>query len=281
MTQQAQKQDGKDGFASAIQTVFDRFQHRVDKLDEIPGKAATAVSLLWKVMQGDIFALPRLFYETLDELSDVEGFVQQTVLEIELQRERIRNPRTLIEETQKQDKIAETMKVPQQVFVQTATEPVKSSPGWTGYLSERLRMGVLRDALQKNSMSPVITTPQKVSDVLDYGRDITREYNKLVDYFRGCLAHLKVYPNNLETKDFFFEEIRAYLVKLSNIIKSFSRAITEYRKELVGEREEAYGRALTMLEQAKYMADAQARPTSLADYYRMARMQAGAQDVGE
>jgi hypothetical protein len=199
----------------------------------------------------DIFAHPEKFLKCLDQLSDVQGYVQHTVLEIELQRERIRKPQSLFEEAK-----PEGNKVPTPVIVQTA-QPVQSSPGMFGYLSERLRARVLEKQLEKGNASPTITTTQKPRDILDYCRDITREYNKIVDYFQCCLDTLTLFPNTKKTRDFYYAEIRSYVNKLSNIIKSFSRAITEYRKELVGERQESYARAITSLEEARYMAQLQ------------------------
>jgi hypothetical protein len=89
---------------------------------------------------------------------------------------------------------------------------------------------------------------------------------------------LYLFPNSQKTYDVYYTEIRMYLCKLSNIIKTFTRAIVEYRKELVGERKESYARALTLIKQAEYMATGGVQMSSL---YRAMREQMGPEDAGE
>jgi hypothetical protein len=263
-----------------VDEIAKRFNEQIKQLDKIPEQAKTAVDAMLKIFKDDktdIFAHPQTFYDCLNKLSDIEGYANHTVLEIELIRERVKAPTAFFDVFSKQRAKEEQSKTLNPVIVNTA-EPVKNSPGFWGYMSERERTRVLSEHLKSSEMSPTITTTQKPGDILDYARDITREYNKIVDYFRACLAHIKVFPHEEGTRDLFFAEIQSYMVKLCNIMKSFSRAIAEYRKELVGQREEAYATALTLMKKAEYESLGGMRT---ADFYRMMREGMGGQDLSE
>jgi hypothetical protein len=74
------------------------------------------------------------------------------------------------------------------------------------------------------------------------------------------------------------EEISTHLTKMIGIVRAFSRAIVEYRKARFGDRKVGVAAGAMWLEAAKAQTN---RVMSVADYYRMQRVQMGGQDVGE
>lgn len=241
-----------------IATIFGKFERTEEKLSQIPKDSRAAVNKVMAVFVDgiDIFAKPEDFFSSLSEVSDVMGHCYHTVLEIELQRQKIDTGQSIKEllmpkpANQQQTELAGKT---QPIIFQAATQPIPSnSPGWTGYLSERVRMKTLKEIVGLQKTAPEITTEKKPTDILDYCRDIPRECNRLYDYYQSALDMVEIYPDPA-TKGYLRSELRLFLGKLCNIIVGFTRAIVDYRTELLGYRETAYAQAITAMKQAEYM----------------------------
>lgn len=283
----SEKEDdsGQDGLIQAIQKTYENFQKNELNLEKLPAEAKTAFEKIMEKINEvkDVFENPEQFYALLvskeTNLSDVEGNLEHLTLEMELKREIIRRPDRLVDQLAQQMKqrTGSDQKLPATINVQTG-EPQKQKGG--SFYDWRIAVAqsnLVKEQLRQLANAPTLTTAQKPRDVLDYARDIVAEFNKLVDYFHRGLAMVKTFPQNKETREFMNEEIRCFLVKLGNVITSFSRAVAEYRKELNGERAESYALALTMVKQAEY---AGIGGMSQSEMYRMMRQGMGPENAG-
>lgn len=278
-------ESNEDALLEAIQKTYENFEKHDEKLEKIPTDAKTVFSRILSLIQEvkDLFADPDKFYTCLFSadvsLSDVEGNVQHMVVKIELEREKIRKPTELVEQMMSQLRMPQTSTsvLPATINVQAAQpEKVKGMSVW-GMMAENKKTKLLEQQLKMQREAPTLTSSQKPKDILDYGRDVTAEYNKLVNYFHRGLAIVKTFPKNQETRDFMNEEIRCFVVKLGNVIMSFSRAITEYRKEANAERAQSYALALSVVKQAEYMG---LGGMDQATLYRIARQGMGSENAG-
>jgi len=248
-------------FQLQIDKIFEKFDKKEEDLDAVMKEGTDTINALMvrfrddKGKEQDIFSEPEAFLKEFDKFSRVMGHCYHTVLEIELQRQRIRQPFQFMEEKQKLQNELEQSQRTAPLVVQTAKEPNEShSPGLFGYLSTRFKFGKLKEMVE-GSKTPIITSEQKPQDILDYCRDVIRESNKFYDNYDQSLCHLHFYHDD-QTKGMLRRDIRTFIGKLCNIVSGFTQAIVDYRKELIGEREVAYAQAITTLEQARIMAAA-------------------------
>ncbi|MHA1834990.1 MAG: hypothetical protein ACTSV7_13510, partial [Candidatus Baldrarchaeia archaeon] len=110
------------------------------------------------------------------------------------------------------------------------------------------------EKIQKIMQTPKISTSRQVTDILEYCRQLIPEFNRIQDYYQRCLDHLYFF-NDSNTKEVLKTELRTHLSKICGIIRAFSRTITEYRKELVGERERDTAKAIIALQMAAIQAE--------------------------
>ena len=239
-----------------LDKIFSKFDEKEEKLNEIPIKAElTTKKLLKQFAETDVFEKSEEFLEAFDELGKTMGHVYHTVIEIELQRQKIKQPTDILL-TQQQDREKEMEQRVSPIVVQAAAQPAEESKGIgiTGLLAERFKWARLKEMNDSNK-TPIITTDRKPTDILDYCKDVLRESNRFYLYFLQARDTLYFFPDE-KTRTFFKGEIRTFLGQLCNIVLGFTQAIVEYRKELVGLREVAYAQAITTLEQSRIMAAA-------------------------
>lgn len=169
------------------------------------------------------------FWDALRESSEEVGHALYMVLEIENKRRGIVTPSEAQNKTPTQ---------PPQVLVQS-TPAIPQLPGGMGgwfqsrtkaKSEEKIHKMYLKE--RQEQLKPKITTEQEVIDILEFGRQLIPELNRLQLYFQQCLDHLHVYDDE-ETKAFFYGELRIHLNKLSTITQSFCRTVAEYRKSVL------------------------------------------------
>jgi len=247
----------KDPTMDNINSVFTNFDKAIDKLDKLYSKEVKkdTEEIMDMLFDQQILSKPKVFYQCVRRLSDTSGHVVQAVMLVEERREKMRagvfeTPFITTASVRRHDGAGSN---PAPVTVQTAT-PTQEAPGFWAFMGTREQEKTKRMQFEESTRS-VITSVEKPKDILDYCRDIPRESNKLVDWFEATLDHLHFFPDE-NTEYFFYTELRKHAAKFMSIVKSFTKAILEYRKELVGERQVAYAHALTLMEEAKYLSQA-------------------------
>ena len=230
-----------------IHELFEDFDRATQRLERIPKSAQEKTQKLLKLFYEkdgkDIFHEPAEFLMALDSLSEEIGHAYFTVLEIELQRQKLRkaieNPEEIIR------KVTQSGQNP--ILIQT-TQPVQPGGFWY-FWAERKKWSTI-EKLQKIMQQPQISTSRQVTDILEYCRQLIPEFNRIQDYYQRCLDHLHFYDDE-NTREIFKTELRMHLSKICGIIRAFARTITEYRKELIGERKRDTAKAIIALQMAR------------------------------
>lgn len=222
----------KEDTLQPVLDIFRNFDELAKKLDDIPEQAKTKTDILLDVFfnkEKDIFEDPQIFLSALNDLSEEVGHAYHTVLAIELKRMGLTPPPTPMPIMPKTDKSAS------QLIVQT--QPPKGGGFWD-FWGTRSYAKVWERYLKQNAglpSTPQVTTSKEVVDILEFGRQLIPEFNRVQEYFQHCIEHLSFF-NDKDTKERFHSELRKHMNKLSGIIRVFSRTSAEYRKELIGER---------------------------------------------
>jgi hypothetical protein len=250
----AEDQNPESVYESHLEKIFAKFDEKEAKLDLIPGEAVLAVNKVIDSFNKDGFTNPDKFRKNFDAFSRRMGHTHHTVMEIELQRQKLSQPvetLTMLQQPQREQREVETALRP--VVVNAAAQPTeRGSPGFWGWLEGRTKWRTL-EKMSKPEVAQ-ITTANKPKDFLDYCRDVTGECNKFYDYYQQTLDHLHFFHDE-STKLFYKGQIRTFLGKLCNIVVSFSQAIVEYRKELNSWREIMYGQAYLAMKTAEYQSE--------------------------
>lgn len=232
-----------------LSEIFEDFNQLTEKLDEIPKSAKMKTQKLLDVFfneKTDIFKEPRAFLEAINNLSEEVGHAYHTVLAIELARQRIT--------PQKASELINLL--PKQL---TPSQPVVLQPTapqlgvLSGYWYYKAAREIAKASTGKNGeqpFTPQISTSKEVIDILEFGRQLIPEFNRVQEYFQKCVDHLYFF-NDLDTRERFLSELRKHLNKIAGIIRVFCRTIAEYRKELIGERKRDIAKAVIALEMVR------------------------------
>jgi len=259
---------------SPIREVFQDFDKLIDKLDKIPKTAETKTNELLKLFfdKGkDIFKDPQLFLEKLNNLSEEVGHAQHIVLAIELARQRI-TPQQV-----------ENVAVPQ---APTPGQPITintSAPQQLGVLSgmwyakaEIAKAKAIIEASRRGEVTPQITATKEVIDILDFGRQLPREFNRVQDWFQQSIDHLTIYDDD-ETHERLLSDLRKHINKLAGIIRAFCRTVAEYRKDALSEGKKDIAESIVAMKMAEYRS---LGGMQMKDIYKAMREAAGSQDAG-
>jgi len=219
-------------------------------------KGTALMKLFFKENKYPEFDTPQKMWSGLADLSEQIGHALYMVLEVENKRAGLVK---LVEE--KGEKTKEKGENPHLITVQTSTQPVVQAPGGLfGYMGQRTQAGATK-AIKKMELDymrqqgpPKIATEQRVLDILEFGRQLIPEFNRIHLYFQQCLDHLHFYDDD-ELKAFFHGELRTHLSKLTGIIRSFCRTVAEYRKAVLDEVKMALAKGMTEVVVARYIAE--------------------------
>jgi len=259
--------------AASLQKMFADFDSNIEKLEEIPKKALAKTEALLEIFfLADIFEEPEQYLKAIDDLSEQNGHAYHTVLIIELKRQGIVKPPSIPLPTNPQvDKSAG------QMIIQT--QPPKGGGLWD-YMGTRSYAKVWERFLKSQSESsttPQISTAREVIDILEFGRQLIPEFNRIQEYFQKCIDHLYFYDDK-DTKERFHSELRKHMSKICGIVRVFCRTIAEYRKELVGDRKQDLGKAIIAMRMAELSVMG---PMTKQDIYKMLSDAAGQQDFSQ
>jgi hypothetical protein len=278
--QEEEQEEEKDPLA----TIFADFDRATEKLDEIPRNAQTKTEALLSLFfpgkdkdPKDIFEDQQEFLEKLNDLSEEIGHAYHTVLSIELARQQISPQQIQNAELSSQTKPSVATGQPIVVNAAPPQQLGVFSGGWY-YGAERSRSKALVEIarLQQQQNAPQISTAARVLDILDFGRQLIPEFNRVQEYYQKSIEHLKFFPDS-ETRDRFTAELRKHLNKLAGIIRAFCQTIAEYRKDLIHEGKKDVAKALMAMKMAEANSLGGMR---MSDFYKAMREAAGPQDAG-
>lgn len=253
-----------------ITVLFEDFNKLIDKLDEIPKSAETKTKALLDLFFDDkedddeegVFGAPQKFLEAINNLSEEIGYAYHTVLAIELARQKI----TVEKPSDITNLLSKPQATGQPISITTST-PQLGFWGLWHYKAEKAKAQAIRESSQRGVGEPQISTSKEVFDILEFGRQLIPEFNRIQEYYQKCIDHLYFF-NDKETRERFHSELSKHLNKMSGIIRTFCRTITEYRKEVIGEHKRDVAKAAIALQ----MAEAQARGAAgLSEWFRAAR----------
>ena len=234
-----------------ITRLFDKFDKDIERLDKIPEATKEATQKLAKVLYSPkMFFKPELFTEPFRDIADDVGHAYTTVLLIDLERQRI-SPARAQEYMSVFQQVAQRQPNTQPIMIQ---QPAAQQLGlFSGYWNKKIAEEHTKAMRQDIPVVANITTDQPVTDVLEHGRQLIPNLNLLYLTFEVdvLLMQRRSDPSTLNNLTF---EIRVFTTNLFTVIRSFSHAGVEYRKELVGQRKQETAKALVALQMAQYQA---------------------------
>jgi hypothetical protein len=127
--------------------------------------------------------------------------------------------------------------------------------GFTASIFEHLsvrdtnRMVQRLKKMEMEREQPDITT-SKVKSVKAYGEEIQSEWLRLMDFYDKAKKRIYFFHDDYTLRN-QREEISTHLTKMIGIVRAFSRAIVEYRKERFGDRKVGVAAGAMWLEAAK------------------------------
>ena len=260
---------------SPIREVFQDFDKLIEKLDKIPKTAETKTNELLKLFfdeKKDIFKDPQLFLEKLNNLSEEVGHAQHIVLAIELARQRI-TP----QQVQNVAVGASPKETPGQPITINTSAPQQL--GWLSgmwYAKGEVAKAKAIEASRRTLEVPQITTSKEVVDILDSGRQLPSEFNRVQNWFQQAIDHLHIY-NDQETHERLLSELRKHINKLAGIIRAFCRTVAEYRKDALSEGKKDIAESIVAMKMAEYQS---LGGMQMKDIYKAMREAAGSQDAG-
>lgn len=234
-----------------ISETFRSLDKQIDKLDLIPTQANEKGDAILALMfsEEDIFGLKGQlkFINCLRGISEMVGHAFETILEIELSKQRAKS----------ETPIMPMPTIPNQPMQPMPQTIVQSTPpkggGWADYFGVRRWSTTMERifANQQNQAQGPQSATSKVIDILDYGRELVSQYNLTLDFYSRGIDHLYFF-NDKETHERQHKQLAMHLTKIVNIVCSFSRTIVEYRKERFGDRKASVAAGMMWLESAKY-----------------------------
>lgn len=216
------------------------------------------------------FDNPQNFRDALVELSEEIGNAAYVVLEIE-------NIRVGVSKALEEPKPVTT---PSPSVIVSNPSPVVQAPGgiWGGYLGPKAVKGIERDIekmkLEVQTRTSKITTEERVTDLLAYGRDLIPEaINRTLKGFWAFSAQARLFPAK---RALLHEDLGIHCTKLCGIIRSFCRTASEYRKKDLTRLEMELAKGMTQAIVARYVGESK---LSISDLYRAARETHGPTEV--
>ena len=241
--------------------LFEEFDKHAAVLDKIPEDAKTKTNNLLKLFETDIFkdgAVQTAFLTALNDLSEEVGHAYHTVLAIELARTQAQPP--------KMESLMPT--IPQQqgqspINISTQTPSLGWLSGLWYYKGEKEKAQALKAIAEaRRSDVPQISTSKEVIDILDFGRQLIPEFNRVQEFYQKAVDTVYFFSDQ-QTKERLQGHLRMHLNKLADIIRAFCRTIAEYRKELIGDRKRDVAKAILALKMAQAGVQTRGAPISI------------------
>lgn len=265
MTQEPQAKEKEEPEAPSeltsgqiITRTFESLDKQINALDKIPIQANEKGDAILALMfsEEDIFSLKGQlkFINCLRPISEMVGHAFDTILEIELTKQRGKSESPMLPmpqiPTQQVDRPSP------QILLQQG--PQKGG-GWADYFGVRRWSSTMEKifATQQNQINQPQSATSKVIDILDYGRELVSQFNLTLDFYSRGIDHLYFF-NDKDTHERQHKQLAMHLTKIVNIICSFSRTIVEYRKDRFGDRKASVASGILYLEAARAMG--QGRP---------------------
>jgi hypothetical protein len=264
-----------------ISLTFKDFDKAIVRLEAIPVSAEKKTRALLDSFGVDerakLFSEPEEFYRAMNDLSEEIGHAYHTVLAIELARQKI-NPQIasdLFESVSRVNRPSNQSPIVIQGQASTTPQLGVLSGAWY-YAAERARSKAMVEAIKESKDTPQISTGKQVVDVLEFGRQLVPEFNRVYEWFHCSIDHLYFF-NDADTMERLTGDLQKHMNKLAGIVRIFCRTITEYRKELYGERKRdiARGAVAMKITEAQNLG-----AMRMSDFYRSVREAAGEEDAG-
>jgi hypothetical protein len=243
-----------------ISETFTSLDKQIAELDLIPAKAETKGKAILTLMFSDEDVFSKhdgqlKFINCLRDLSEEVGHAFETILEIELSKQRVKSETPII---MPMPQAGQQMQTPNPQVMVNSTPP--KGGGWADYFGVR-RWSTTMERIfkQQNQAQGPQSATSNVIDILDYGRELVSQFNLTLDFYSRGIDHLYFF-NDADTHERQHKQLAMHLTKIVNIICSFSRTIVEYRKERFGDRKAAVASGVLYLEAAKAQGLANNRP---------------------
>lgn len=199
-----------------------------DYLDEIKGSTKDVTTFFDEENKYPEFEQPQKFRDALADVSEAAGDAAYVVVVSEEKKAGI------IKRFEAQKKGSEPTTQPVHVY---STPAVIQPPGGVmGYFAQRTTVKTQRDIqkmlleAQRRSETPTISTEERVTDIMAFGRDIIPEFiNKTLDRFHRMLCMLHIY-NDDKTKWILHQDLGVHMNKLRSIVRGFSKLVVNYRE---------------------------------------------------
>jgi len=269
-----------------ISKLFGKMDRLLVRLDDIPKEAERKTKALLEMFNDTrglgIFAEDKQaeFFTRLHSLSEEAGHGYHTVLEVELARQRI----APMKPEEVYDMVGNVSRAVQPM--QPATTPTIIQPsapslgvlsGYWYYKASKETAKVMAEMANRQQMQPKIGTSEKVTDILDFPRQLQPEFNKVQDFYHNTL-HTLYFFHDEQTVIIHQLELQKHLNKLVHIIRTFCKTIAEYRKEAVLERQRMIAQSIVTLKMAESQALGGMR---MSDMMRQIREAVGAAPIGD
>ena len=243
------KEEKKLDVDNVLPLLFEEFERDKQKLKVIPEQANTKIDSLLKLFENDIFTKENQtnFLSILKSLNIETGHAYHIVQQFELARLQAQPPKI--------ESLIPTFSQPQQsqspINISTQTPSLGWLSGLWYYKGEKEKAQALTAMAEaRRSDVPQISTSKEVIDTLDFGRQLTPEFNRVIEYFNKAVAITHDFSDP-DTKERLQSDMRMHLNKLSGIILAFCEFITGYRTDLVGDRERDVAKAILALKMAE------------------------------
>jgi hypothetical protein len=258
-----------------VAQIFRDFDTAARQLESIPNRAKQKTTKMLKLFDDtNYLEKPSLFLEILQDLSEEVGHGLHTILVIELARGNIKTADFMNTLANIESKRGTTASQPL-VIQPTAPQLGVISGYWYYKAAKEIAKGSQKNGEQL--LQPQLTTGRQVVDILEFGRQLIPEFNKVQEEFQKRLDHLYFF-NDPDTIERIHSELRMHMNKLAGIIRAFCRTIAEYRKEMGQLRKADVAKALLAMRMAEVQALGGLR---MSDLMREIRSSAGEDDLSE
>jgi hypothetical protein len=238
-----------------VSAAYQSLDEQVQKLDEIPGKVQTDGNKLLNIILDrtkDIFRNDNTIKEFTTALLDFDegmGHAMHMVITLEENERNGNRPEPSTRLQLPQINLPTTERTTPNIII--GSEHPQKKGGLFDYLGARStnRMIEKLQKFEREQEQPEITT-SKVKNVKAYGEEIQSEWLRLIDFYDKSKKRIYFFhdPETLRNQR---EEISTHLTKMIGIVRAFSRAIVEYRKERFGDRKVGVAAGAMWLEAAK------------------------------
>lgn len=265
----------EDQLNEIVKGILGDLKEASDKLEDLSKNLQDKSQKLMKLFYGDkkfgIFDEPETFWEALDDLYEDIGYAHDTVLTIEDKRKTLFLEMNKGATSEKQN--------PSSSPVVVMTQPLQQAPGfWAsrGQVAQAKAQVKIAGLQTQRDEIPHIVTSEEAIDILDYGKQLIPEFNRVHIYFQQCLDHLHFF-NDDNTKSFFYGELRQHLFKLTGIIRAFCRTSSEQHKRLLLDVKKAMAKGMTEVVVAQWVGSS---GTRISEIYKALRQTSGPEHAG-